>query len=61
MRILGLGAALLVSIGLLLIVWIVGRAAGFHVSLLGSLGLTILLTIVVNVVVGAMARRRRRF
>ncbi|MBA3819890.1 MAG: hypothetical protein H0X17_13425 [Deltaproteobacteria bacterium] len=61
MRTFGLGAALAVSVILLLVVWIVGRATGFHVSLLGSLGLTVLLTVVVNVVLGAMSRRNRRW
>ena len=61
MRTFGLGAALLVSVVLLLVVWLVGRAAGFEVSLLGSLGLTVLLTVVVNLVLGAMSRRRKRF
>ena len=61
MRTFGLGAALLVSVVLLLVVWLVGKAAGFEVSLLGSLGMTVLLTVIVNLVVGAMARRRRRF
>ena len=61
MRTFGFGAALLVSVVLLLVVWLVGRATGFHVSLLGSLGLTVALTIIVNLVVGAMARRNRRF
>ena len=61
MRTFGLGAALLVSVVLLLVVWLVGRAAGFEVSLLGSLGLTVLLTVAVNLVLGAMSRRRKRF
>ena len=61
MRTFGIGAALLVSVVLLLVVWLVGKAAGFEVSLLGSLGMTVLLTVIVNLVVGAMARRRRRF
>lgn len=61
MRTFGLGAALLVSVVLLLVVWLVGKAAGFEVSLLGSLGMTIALTVIVNVVIGAMSRRRRRF
>lgn len=61
MRTFGFGAALLVSIVLLLVVWLVGKAAGFEVSLLGSLGLTVVLTIVVNLLAGAMGRRNRRF
>ena len=61
MRTFGLGAALLVSVLLLLAVWLVARAAGYSVSLWSSLGMTVLLTIIVNVVLGAFARRRRRF
>jgi hypothetical protein len=61
MRTIGLGAALAVSVVLLLAVWIVGKALGFHVSLLGSLGMTVLLTVLVNVVLAIAIRRRRRF
>jgi hypothetical protein len=61
MRTFGFGAALLVSVVLLLVVWLVGKAAGFEISLLGSLGLTVILTIIVNLLAGAMARRNRRF
>lgn len=61
MRMVGFGAALLVSVFLLLVVWLVGKVVGFEVSLLGSLGLTVLLTIILNLVVGAVSRRRRRF
>jgi hypothetical protein len=61
MRTIGLGAALLVSAVLLLTVWIVVRAAGLEISLWSSLGVTVILTIIINVVLGAMARRRRRF
>jgi hypothetical protein len=61
MRAVGLGAALLVSAVLLLIVWVVGKAVGFEVSLLGSLGLTVVLTLILNVVIGAVSRRNRRF
>lgn len=59
MRSIGLLSALLISTLIILVVWLVGRAAGFHLSLVGSLGLTILLTIGVNLVLGAVSRRRR--
>ena len=61
MRTAGLGAAILVSALLLLVFYVVARAAGFHVSLWGSLGMTVLLTVVLNLVLGAFSRRRRRF
>ena len=61
MRTFGFGAALMVSIALLLVVWGVGKAVGFEVSLLGSLGLTVLLTVVLNVVLLALSRRNRRY
>jgi hypothetical protein len=61
MRTIGLGAALAVSVVLLLAVWIVGKALGFEISLLGSLGMTVLLTILVNVGLAIVIRRRRRF
>ena len=57
----GFGSALLVSIALLLVVWGIGKVVGFEVSLLGSLGLTVLLTVVVNVVLAALSRRSRRY
>jgi len=59
MRTFGFGAALLVSLLLLLVVWLVSRAAGLHISLLASVALTVLLTIIVNVIAGATARRHR--
>ncbi|HEU0033571.1 MAG TPA: hypothetical protein VFQ53_23225 [Kofleriaceae bacterium] len=59
MRIFGMGAALLVSVVLLLAVWLVGRVAGFHVSLIGSLGMTVLLTIILNLVLAGIRRNRR--
>lgn len=61
MRTFGLAAALMVSLVLLLVVWIVGKAAGFEVSLLGALGMTVLLTVAVNVVLAAISRRNRRY
>jgi hypothetical protein len=61
MRTAGIGAALLVSIVLLLVVWAVGRVAGYEISLMSSLGMTVVLTIVLNLVLGALSRRRRRF
>lgn len=61
MRTFGLGAALLVSIVLLLVVWVVGRAAGFSVSLWSSIGMTVALTVIVNLALGALSRRRKRF
>ena len=61
MRMFGFGAALFVSVALLLLVWGVGKLVGFEVSLLGSLGMTVLLTIVINLVLAALSRRNRRY
>ncbi len=61
MRTFGLGAALLVSVVLLLVVYLVSRAAGMNVSLWSSLGMTVVLTVIVNLVLGAVSRRNRRF
>ena len=61
MRTFGLAASILVSVVLLFVVWLVGKATGYNVSLLGSLGMTIALTVLVNLIVGAMARRGRRY
>jgi uncharacterized membrane protein YvlD (DUF360 family) len=60
MRTFGLGAAILVSVVLLLAVWLVGRVAGFDVSLGSSILMTVVLTIIVNVVLGVLSRRNRR-
>jgi hypothetical protein len=61
MRTLGIGSALIASIVLVLAAWLAGRAMGFNVSLVGSLGLTILLTVVMNLALGAWSRRARRY
>ena len=61
MRTFGLAASILVSVVLLFVVWLVGKATGYNVSLLGSLGMTIALTVIVILIVGAMARRGRRY
>jgi uncharacterized membrane protein YvlD (DUF360 family) len=61
MRTVGLGAAILVSVVLLLAVWLVGRVAGYEVSLGSSIVATIVLTVVINLVLGAFSRRNRRF
>lgn len=61
MRTFGLAASILVSVVLLFVVWLVGKATGYNVSLLGSLGMTIALTVIVNLIVGALARRGRRY
>lgn len=61
MRSIGFSAALAVSVVLLLAVWLVGKVVGFEVSLLGSLGMTVLLTVLVNVVLAAVTRRNRHY
>ena len=61
MRTAGLGAAILVSALLLLVFYIIARAAGMHVSLWGSLGMTVVLTVILNLVLGGLSRRRRRY
>jgi hypothetical protein len=61
MRNFGIAGALVVSVVLLLVMWLVGKAAGFEVSLLSSLGMTLLVTIGLNVVLAALSRRNRRY
>lgn len=61
MRTAGIGAAILVSALLLLAFYVIARAAGFHVSLWSSLAVTVVLTVVLNLVLGGLSRRRRRF
>ena len=61
MRTFGFGAVLLVWLVLLIVVTVVSRVAGFHVSLLGSFIATIVLTIAINLVLGFLSRRRRNF
>lgn len=46
----GLAGSLLISIGLIIVLWLVGQAFGFRVSVLGSVALTIVLTIVMNLI-----------
>lgn len=55
----GFGVTLVVLVGVLVLAWLVGQAMGFEFSLLGSLGLSLLLTIVLNVVLAGLSRRRR--
>ncbi|MBA3502925.1 MAG: hypothetical protein M4D80_29115 [Myxococcota bacterium] len=61
MRMVGLGAAILISVVLLLVVALVGRVAGYDISLGSSILATVVLTVVVNLVLGAFARRNRRY
>ena len=61
MRSIGIASALLVTVLLLVVVWLVARALGFEVSLLGSLGLTLALTVILNLILGAWSRHKRRW
>jgi hypothetical protein len=56
----GFAASVALSFVLILVLWLAGQAFGFHVSLLGSLGLTIGLTVLVNLILGVVGRRGRR-
>ncbi len=55
-----MSVAILVSVLTILAFWLVGQALGFNVSLLGSVGLTIALTVVMNLVLAGFASRGRR-
>jgi hypothetical protein len=55
----GMAFSLGIAVALIIVVWLVGQAAGFQVSLVGSLVLTIGLTLVLNLVLGAFRGRRR--
>lgn len=57
MRTLGLLTSLAVVAVFVLLLWIVGRAAGFQVSLVGSLVGSVVLTLLLNLVLGAFRRR----
>lgn len=59
MRFFGVGVAVLVSLVLLLFVWLVGHAAGYRISLLDSIGLTLLLGMALNVTLALVERRRQ--
>ncbi len=50
--------AVLVSVLTIVAFWLVAQALGFNVSLLGSVGLTIALTVIVNLVLAALTMRR---
>lgn len=56
----GFAASVAISFLLILMLWLVGPLLGFHVSLVGSLALTIGLTLLLNLVMGAMSRRDSR-
>ncbi len=53
-----LTSSLAIAVIVILGLWFLGKWMGFHVSLLGSLALTVGLTILVNIVVGAVQDRR---
>lgn len=54
----GFGFAMLLPIVLIVALWLVGQVVGFEVSLLGSLGLSILLTLILNVAMRGFRGRR---
>jgi hypothetical protein len=45
--------SLLISVALITAIWLVGQAAGFRISLVASIALTIGLTLLVNLVIAA--------
>lgn len=49
---------MLLPIVLIVALWLVGQVVGFEVSLLGSLGLSILLTLILNVAMRGFRGRR---
>jgi hypothetical protein len=57
----GLAATVVLTVILILSLWIVTRAFGFHVSLFGSLALSIGLTILINVVLAVVKRSKRYY
>jgi hypothetical protein len=56
----GIASALVISVILIVAIWLVGETLGFQVSLLGSIGLTVALTIILNLVLAAFSSRRGR-
>lgn len=52
-----LGPSILISVALIVGMWLVGQAMGFHVSVIGSIALTVGLTLVLNLLLGAFRRR----
>jgi hypothetical protein len=54
----GIASALVISVILIVAIWLVGKTLGFHVSLLGSIGLTVALTVILNLVLAAFSSRR---
>lgn len=54
----GLAASVVLSLVVIFALWLAGNAFGFHVSLFGSLALSLGLTLILNLVLG-LGRRRR--
>lgn len=56
----GMAVSLLISILAIVAFWLIGRAVGFHVSLVSSIALTAALTVVLNLAIGMYRSRRMR-
>lgn len=56
----GLAASIVISLAVIVVAWFVGQAVGFHISLSGSVVLTIGLTLVLNFVLAVLHRRSVR-
>ena len=56
----GIAVSLMISILAIFAFWLIGQAVGFHVSLVGSIALTAVLTVFLNLAIGAYRSRRLR-
>jgi hypothetical protein len=54
----GLGRSIFVVALVVAVLWLIGRALGFHVSLFSALLVSVVLTLLLNLIFGAFARRR---
>ena len=52
----GLGSSLAIVAAFVVVVWLIGSLMGFEISLLGALGASLILTLVLNLVLGAFGR-----
>lgn len=58
-----MGRSIIRSVGIVavavVVIWLLGRLVGFHMSLWSSLAISVVLTLVLNLALGAFSRGRR--
>ena len=58
-----MGRSIIRSVGIVavavVVIWLLGRLVGFHMSLWSSLAISVVLTLVLNLALGALSKSRR--